>query len=70
MCVCMCVYVCVCVSSHTEELWYNETVCVWMTIHAPQRGLSTLAKEFTAATRIMQRSSNELSTLVSGKAKI
>ena len=20
-------------SSHTEELWYNETVCVWMTIY-------------------------------------
>ena len=30
-------------------------------------GLSTLAKEFTAATLIMQSSSNELSTLVSGK---
>ena len=29
----------------------------------------TLAKEFTAATRIMQSSSNELSTPVSGKAK-
>ena len=22
-----------CMSSHTEELWYNETVCWWMTIH-------------------------------------
>ena len=21
------------VSSHTEELWYNETVCQWMTIY-------------------------------------
>ena len=21
------------VSSHTEELWYNETVCLWMTIY-------------------------------------
>ena len=20
------------VSSHTEELWYNETVCLWMKI--------------------------------------
>ena len=20
-------------SSHTEELWYNETVCLWMTIY-------------------------------------
>ena len=36
-------------------------------IYAPPRGLSTLVKEFTAATRIMQSSSNELSTLVSGK---
>ena len=39
-------------------------VCVFI------RGLSTLAKEFTAATRIMQSSSNELSTLVPGKAKM
>ena len=30
----------------------------------------SLAKEFTAATHIMQSSSNELSTLVSGKAKM
>ena len=30
-------------------------------------GLSTLAKEFSAAARIMQSSSNELSTLVSDK---
>ena len=22
-----------CMSSHTEELWYNETVCLWMTIY-------------------------------------
>ena len=36
-------------------------------IYAPPWGLSTMAKEFTAATRIMQSSSNELSTLVSGK---
>ena len=21
------------VSNHTEELWYNETVCLWMTIN-------------------------------------
>ena len=21
------------VSSHIEELWYNETVCLWMTIY-------------------------------------
>ena len=21
------------VSSHTEELWYNEAVCMWMTIY-------------------------------------
>ena len=33
------------------------------------RVLSTLAKELTAASRIMQRFSNELSTLVSGNAK-
>ena len=22
-----------CVSSHTEKLWYNKTVCLWMTIY-------------------------------------
>ena len=32
--------------------------------------MSTLTKEFTAATHIMQSSSTELSTLVSGKAKM
>ena len=36
-------------------------------IYAPPCGLITLTKEFTAAARIMQSSSNELSTLVSGK---
>ena len=36
-------------------------------IYAPPWGLSSLAKEFTVAARLMQTSSNELSTLVSGK---
>ena len=39
-------------------------------IYAPPRGLSTLAKEFTAATRIMPSSSNELSPLVSVRTKM
>ena len=38
--------------------------------YAPPQGLGTLAKEFMAASRIMQSSSNELRTLVSGKAKM
>ena len=59
------------VSIHTEEFWYNETVCMWMTIYTlPARGLSTLAWKFTATTRIMQSSSNDSRTLVSGKAKM
>ena len=59
-----------CVSGHTEELGYNKTVCLWMTIYTlPSRGLSTLAKELTAATHVMQNSSNELSNLVSDCAK-
>ena len=33
------------------------------------RGFGSLAKKLMAATRIMQSSSNELSTQVSGKAK-
>ena len=35
-----------------------------------RQGLSTLAKESMAATRLMQSSSNELSTLVSGKGNV
>ena len=66
----MCVCVCVCVCGHTEELWYNETVCQWMTIYTlPSRGLNSLAKELTAATRLMQSFSNELNTLISDSAK-
>ena len=59
------------VSSHTEELWYNEAICLWMIIYTlPARKSNTLAKELTAATRRVQISSNELSTLVSVKAKM
>ena len=55
-------------SNYTEELLYNETVCLRMTIYMlPPLGLSTLANEFTAAARIIQSFSNELSILVSGK---
>ena len=35
----------------------------------PSRGLSTLVKELTAASQVMQSSSNELRTLLSGNAK-
>ena len=37
--------------------------------YVPSRVLSTLTEEFTAATHVMQSSSNELSTLVSGEEK-
>ena len=41
-----------------------------MTIYTlPSRGLSTLTKELTTTTRVMQTPSNELSTLVYGKPK-
>ena len=46
---------------------YNETVCLWMTIYAPPWGLSTLAKELSAAASVMQSSSKELSTLVADR---
>ena len=36
-------------------------------IYAPPWGLSTLVKEFSAATRIIQSSSKELSTLVADR---
>ena len=55
-----------CMSSHTSELWYNETVCGWQYIYFPHpRSLRTLTKELAVATRIMQSSSNKLSTLIS-----
>ena len=41
---------------------------MYVCIQSP-RGLNTLAKELTAATRVLQSSLYELSTLVSGKAK-
>ena len=45
---------------------------LWVYIYIympPYQGLSTPAKELTAATHVMQSSSNELSILVSVKAK-
>ena len=53
----VCVRVCECVH-----------VCVCTCVPSPQ-GLSSLVKELMAATRVIQSSSNESSSLVSGKAK-
>ena len=44
----------------------KESVYGWQYIRCPM-GFITLAKEFTAAARKMLSSSNELSTLVTGK---
>ena len=41
------------VSSHSEDLWYNEIVCEWMTIYTLAQWLTIVAKELTAATRVM-----------------
>ena len=57
------------VFSKTEELWYNETVYGWRHICSTFRGLSTLAKELTVATHVMQSSFNELRTSVSDSVK-
>ena len=59
------------VSSHTEELRYNETACLPMTIYTlpTTRRVSTLAKQSTFATCVTQSSSNQLSTSVSDKVK-
>ena len=55
---------------HTYIYSCDETVCQCMTIYMlPSWGLSILLKKLTAVTHVMQSSSNELSTLVSGKAK-
>ena len=62
--------------SETKTTSYRPRICLENTsslmitimLDSPlSRGLSTQAKEFKAATRIMQSSSNELSTLVYGK---
>ena len=52
---------------------YVKFEIIWMIMKWNQflwDSLSILVKELTAATRIMQSSSNELSTLVSDKAKM
>ena len=58
-----------CVFNHTDDLRYNETFVFGWQYICPLRGLSTRAKELTAASRVMQNFSCELSTLVSGTAK-
>ena len=47
-------------------IWIYVNVCVYVSdfVYAPPWGLSTLAKEFSVAARILQSSSKELSTLV------
>ena len=42
-------------------------IYIYIYIYAPPWGLSTLAKELSAAARIMQSSSKELSTLVADR---
>ena len=32
------------VSGHTEELWYNETVCLWMTTYTLSHGVWALRR--------------------------
>ena len=63
VCVCVCVFKASRASSHVDELGYNKTVYLWMTIYIfLLRELSTLAKELVVATRVMPSSSNELGT--------
>ena len=62
-----------------SHIWINKTeifystiskiLCLLLHLRVEHRGLSTLVKELTATTHKMQTFSNELSTLVSGKAK-
>ena len=59
-----------CLLSYRRVVIQRNSLSVDDNIYAPPWELSTLAKEFTAATRMMQSSLNELSTLVSGKAKM
>ena len=74
VCVCVCVfkvyiYACMCV--YMFQVYICMHVCMRMYVqNAPPEGLSTLVKKLTAATRVMQSSSYELSTLVSGKQNV
>ena len=52
------------------QLTHSYQTALLNYIYASPWEWSILTKEFTAVTRIMQSSSNELSTLVSGKAKM
>ena len=47
----------------------GERIYIYIYTYVPPWGLSTLVKEFSAAARIMQSSSNKLSTLVSGRVE-
>ena len=52
--------------SHTEELWYKETVCLWMTIYTlPLPGVELFSELLLVATHVMQSTTKELSTSVS-----
>ena len=46
---------------------FFQSIYLFKYIYAPPWGLSTQAKNFLVTARIMQSSSNELSSLVSGK---
>ena len=52
------------------EFGFYQYMYIYIYINTlPSQGLSTLAKELTADIRVMQSSSNELSTLVSDGTK-
>ena len=60
-------------TSHIEDLWYNEKVCMWFTIYTPlpypRRGWALWQRSITLATRIIQISSNEVSAPAPDSAK-
>ena len=64
-----CVYIYIYIYIYINTNTFLNTSHVYIYIRSPTRGLSTLANELMAATHVMQSSSNELSPLVSGKAK-
>ena len=54
-------------------IFVDSIFCLWLfhfsSKHSAHQGLSTLAKELTVASRVMQSSSNELSTSVADRNK-
>ena len=67
VCVCVCVYIYIYIATLKSSVRTKQSVCRWQYIRSPM-GVEH-SGEFSAAARIMQSSSKELSTLVADRIK-